>query len=184
MLKPIASALATIFSVVASAACAAQGVNLSLGEGVADISVDAGTAASNGTGGEDAWLTELSVGYLFANNVLIEGSATTGFSITAFFGADTYEFKENRLMAGYAFRVTDKFRIVPTLGVSFWDLETIEGLFLVPTARRTTSGTDVTWRLTGEYYFAPRFGVYFSYAETRPDFGNVSLPSFGLRVQF
>ena len=117
---------------------------------------------------------------------MIDGSGTTGFNITTFFGGDSYEFHENRLMAGYAFPVTEKLRLVPALGVSFWELDAVEGtfLFFTPMSRRTTSGTDTAWRLTGEYYFGRRFGAYFSYSGTRPDFGSFSLLSFGMKVQF
>jgi hypothetical protein len=136
-------------------------------------------------GQEDTFVAELGVGYRFANNVVIEGSGTTGFSITAFFGGDSYEFQENRLLAGYAFPVTEKLRLVPALGVSFRELEAVEGpIFLLPTARRTTSGTDTAWRLMGEYYFSRKFGAYFSYSGTRPNFGSFSLLSFGMKVQF
>lgn len=186
MLKPAACVFATVLSMFSSAACIAQGVNLSFGGGGGDLSVDAGAAISNGVNNEDTFVAELGVGYRFANNVVIEGCGTTGFNITTFFGGDSYEFHENRVMAGYAFPVTEKLRLVPTLGVSFWELEAVDGtfLFFTPMSRRTTSGTDTAWRLMGEYYFSRRFGAYFSYAGTRPDFGSFSLLSFGMKVQF
>ena len=186
MLKPAVCVLLAVLSVVPSAACVAQGVNLLLGGGGGDIGVDSGAGISNGVGSEDTFVAELGVGYRFANNVVIEGSGITGFSITAFFGGDSYEFHENRVMAGYAFPVTEKLRLVPALGVSLWELDAVEGtfLFFTPTSRRTTSGTDTAWRLTGEYYFSQKFGAYFSYSGTRPDFGSFSLLSFGMKVQF
>ena len=184
MLKPAVCVLATVLSVFPSAACVAQGVNLSVGGGAGDLDVDDGAAISNGISTDDTFVSEIGVGYRFANNVAIEGSATMGFNLVAFFLGGTYDFHESRLMAGYAFPVTEKLRLVPALGVSMWDLEAVDGLFsFVPTAQPTRSGTDTAWRLMGEYYFSQRFGAYFSYYGSRPDFGSFSLLSFGMKVQ-
>jgi hypothetical protein len=169
-----------------SAACVAQGVNLSAGGGSGDLNVDAGSAFSNRMADEDTFAGEVGVGYRFPNNVAIEASGSTGFDITALLVGDTAEFREARLMAGYAFPVTGKLRIVPTLGLSFWRLETVENplLFFVPFAQRSTSGTDAAWRVAAEYYFSPRFGAYFAHSGTRPDFGSFSLLSVGMKIQF
>ena len=184
MRKP-ACVLATVLSVFPSAVCVAQGVNLTVGGGNGDLNVDTPFAISNGGGDEDTFVGEIGVGYRFANNVAIEGSSTSGFNLTAFFFGGSYQFQETRLMAGYAFPVTDKLRLVPTLGVSLWDLDAVDGpIFFLPTARQTSSGTDITWRFAGEYYFSRRFGAYASYSGTDPDFGSFSLLSFGLKVQF
>jgi hypothetical protein len=186
MLKPSAYVLATVVAIFPSAACLGQGVNLLVGGGGGDLSVDTAAAIANSGGNEDTFVGELGVGYRFPNNVVIEGSGSTGFNVTAFLLGGSYEFQEARVMAGYAFPVTEKLRLVPTLGMSFWQLDAVESpfLFFVPFARRTTSGTDAAWRLAGEYYFNQRFGAYFSYSGTRPDFGSFSLLSFGMKVQF
>jgi hypothetical protein len=185
MLRPAVCVLATVLSALPSAACLGQGVNLSLGGGAGDLSVDTG-AISSGPEDEDTFVGEFGVGYRFANNVLVEGSGSSGFNVTALILGGSYEFQEARLMAGYAFPVTEKLHIVPTLGVSFWQLEAVESplFFFLPIANQTTSGTDAAWRLAGEYYFSPRFGAYFSYSGTRPDFGSFSLLSFGWKIQF
>jgi hypothetical protein len=186
MLKPRVFALWIVVAVFPSAACVGQGVNLSVGGGGGDLGVDTAAAISNGGGDEDTFVGELGVGYRFANNVVIEGSGSTGFNVTALLLGGSYEFQEARVMAGYAFPVTEKLRLVPTAGVSVWQLEAVESplLFFVPFARRTTSGSDLAWRLAGEYYFNQRLGAYFSYSGTRPDFGRFSLLSFGMKVQF
>jgi hypothetical protein len=175
-----------VLAVLPSLACVGQGINLSLGGGGGDLSVDTGAAISNGAEDEDTFVGEIGVGYRFANNVLIEGSGSTGFNVTALILGGSYEFQEARLMAGYTFPVTEKLRIVPTLGVSFWQLEAVESplFFFLPIANRTSSGTDAAWRLAGEYYFSQRFGAYFSYSGTRPEFGSFSLLSFGMKIQF
>jgi len=167
-------------------ACCAQGVTVSLGGGFGDLNVDAGSTASNRITDDDTFAGELGVGYRLPNNVVIEGGGSTGFTVTALLAGATAEFRDARLMAGYAFPVTEKFRIVPTAGVSFWRLETVENplLFFVPFAQRSTSGTDVAWRAAGEYYFSQRFGAYFAYSGTHPDFGSFSLLSFGMTIQF
>jgi hypothetical protein len=186
MLKPAVCALWTVLAALPSTACLGQGVTLSVGGGGGELGVDTEAAISNGSGDEDTFVGELGVGYRFANNVVIESSGSTGFDVTGFLLGGYYEFQEARVMGGYAFPVTEKLRLVPTLGVSLWQLEAVESpfLFFVPFARRATSGTDIAWRLAGEYYFGERFGAYFSYSGTRPDFGSFSLLSFGIKVQF
>ena len=185
MRKLAGCVLSTALSVFPSAACLAQGVNLTVGGGTGDLNFDRGTAISSNGGEDDTFVGEIGVGYRFANNVAIEGSSNAGFNIAAIFLGGSYEFQETRLMAGYAFPVTEKLRLVPTLGVSLWDLEAVDGLFsFLPTARQSTSGTDIAWRFAGEYYFGERFGAYFSYSGTNPDFGSFSLLSFGMKVQF
>jgi Domain of unknown function (DUF2715) len=185
MRKLAGCVLSTALAVFPSAACVAQGVNLTVGGGVGDLNVDTRTAISNGISTDDSFVPEIGVGYRFANNVAIEGSTATTFELVAFFLGGSYDFHETRLMAGYAFPVTEKLRFVPALGVSVWDLEAVDGLFsFVPAAQPSRSGTDTAWRLAGEYYFSRRFGAYFSYYGTRPDFGSFSALSFGMKVQF
>jgi hypothetical protein len=187
MLRPAACVLWTVLSVLPSAACVAQGVSLSVGGGAGDLNFDRGTAISSSGGDDDTFVGEVGVGYRFPNNVAIEGSSSAGFNIAAIFLGGSYQYQETRLMAGYAFPVTEKARLVPMLGVSRWDLEAVDGLFsFLPTARQSTSGTDIAWRFAGEYYFGERerFGAYFSYSGTDADFGDFSLLSFGLKVQF
>ena len=58
MLKPALCVLSTVLSVLPSAACVGQGINLSLGGGGGDISVDAGAAVSNGSSNEDTFVAE------------------------------------------------------------------------------------------------------------------------------
>jgi hypothetical protein len=179
-------ALLTVLAALHCPVCSGQAVTISVGGGGGDLDVDSAAAISNGTDDEDTFTGELGVGYRFANNVVIEGSGSTGFDVTALLLGGSYEFQEARVMAGYAFPVAEKFRLVPTLGLSIWQLEAVENplLFFVPFARRSTSGTDVAWRLAGEYYFSRRFGAYFSYSSTRPDFGSFSLLSLGMKIQF
>ena len=185
MRKLAACVLSTALSVFPSAACLGQGVNLTFGGGGGDLNVDAGAAISNGISSDDTFVSEIGVGYRFANNVAIEGSSTTGFNLVGLFLGGTYAYQERRVMAGYAFPVTEKLRLVPALGVSMWDIDAAGGLFsFVPTAQQTRSGTDIAWRMAGEYYFGRRFGAYLSYYGTRPDFGSFSLLSLGMKVQF
>jgi hypothetical protein len=181
-----ACVLGTVFALLPSAACIAQGVTLSLGGGFGDLRVDAASTTTNRITDDDTFAGELGVGYRLPSNVVIEASGSTGFTVTALLAGATAEFRDARVMAGYAFPVTENFRVVPMAGVNFWRLETVDNplLFFVPFAQRSTSGTDLAWRVAGEYYFNRRFGAYFAYSGTRPEFGSFSLLSFGLAIQF
>ncbi len=182
--------ISTVFAALPCTVCVAQGVNLTLGGGGGDLDVDAEADTFDGIGDDDTFVGELGVGYRFANHVVIEGSRSSGFDLAALFVGGTSEFHETRVLAGYAFPATEKLRLVPTLGVSFWRLENLDDPFFLflrialPIARPSKSGTDVSWRLAGEYYFSPRFGAYLSYSGTRPNFGSFSLLSLGMKIQF
>ena len=81
MLRPAVCVLATVLSAFPSAESIGQGVNLSLGGGTGDLNVDTRTAISNAISTDATFDPEIGVGYRFANNVAIEGSATTAFDL-------------------------------------------------------------------------------------------------------
>ena len=87
-------------------------------------------------------------------------------------------------MVGYAFPVGD-FRFVPALGASFWEFRAMSsGFFGSPGGTRELSGTDLVWRLGGEFMFGETFGISFGYTSADFDVGDTALFSVGARIEF
>ena len=177
-------ALLAIVSVLGSVPCTAQGWFLTVGGGLRDVEVDSSAATANNTSVDENVVAEFGGGYVFPTNVVLEASTTSGFSVSGLVGFGSYEFEDDRLMVGYAFPVAERFRIVPEVGVTFWELRASQSFFFQPSSQRSTSGTDVVWRLAGEWLIGTTFGMYFSYTTAEFDVGNDSLGSVGMKVRF
>ena len=170
-------------SLTGPAICSAEGWFLTIGGGLRDIEVDGNSPVANNLSIDENVVAELAAGYVFSSNLVIEGATTDGASVSGLFGSGTYELDDYRVMAGYAFSVGEKFRIVPTGGASFWDFRATSGFFL-PMSERSLSGTDFVWRLAGEYLAGETFGISFGYTRGEFDVGDTSLLTVGMRIQF
>jgi hypothetical protein len=91
---------------------------LSVGTGIGKVSVDESFRLDRRATSDDNWVMEFSAGHAFASNVVVEGSGVRGATINIF-GGDSYECKDDRLMAGYSFAVGSRFSIVRQLGICF-----------------------------------------------------------------
>jgi hypothetical protein len=88
-------------------------------------------------------------------------------------------------MVGYAFPVAERFRIVPTIGASFWDFRATDFVFFgPPSADQTLSGTDLMFRIGGEFLVGETFGISFGYTRTEFDVGDTSVAGVAMRIQF
>jgi hypothetical protein len=178
----LGAALAAIFG---STPCAAEGWFFTVGGGGRNIDVDSDSAFASTFNSDGNLVTELSGGYVFSNNLVIEGVTTDAVSVTGLFGFASYEFEDDRLMFGYSFPVSDRFRIVPTIGASFWDFRATDFVFFgPPSAQATLSGTDVIWRLGGEFLVGDTFGISFGYTRGEFDVGDTSSAGIAMRIQF
>jgi hypothetical protein len=180
-----AAALLTVASLLAPVASAAEGWFFTLGGGVRNIDVDSNSAVANSLSTDENVVAELGGGFVFSSNVVLEGTTTDAVSVTGLFGLGSFEFEDDRVMVGYAFPVSEKFRIVPSVGASFWDFRATTLVFFgPPSTERTMSGTDVVFRLGGEFLAGETFGIYFGYTRAEFDVGDTSSFSVGMRVQF
>jgi hypothetical protein len=172
-------------SLLGSGTCAAEGWFLTVGGGGRNIDVDRNSAVANGFSEDGNLVSELGGGYVFSNNIVLEGATTDAVSVTGFFGFASYEFEDDRVMVGYSFPVSERFRIVPTIGASFWDFRVTDFVFFgPPSAEQTLSGTDVVWRLGGEFLVGETFGISFGYTRGEFDVGDTSVAGVAMRVQF
>jgi hypothetical protein len=172
-------------ALLGSGACAAEGWFFTVGGGGRNIHVDTNAAIANSFSTDGNFVSELGGGYVFSNNIVLEGVTTDAVSVTGIFGFASYEFEDDRAMVGYAFPVSKRFRIIPTIGASFWDFRATEFVLFGPSSpERTLSGTDVVWRLGGEFLAGETFGISFGYTRGEFDVGDTSVASVAARIQF
>ena len=135
---------------------------------------------------DDSFVGEWLVGYRFDSKLVIEGGGTAGLSLDFFFLGDFFSLSDERVMVGYAFQPSERFSIVPKLGVSRWHLDTESGTSFFGSERADVhdSGSDLIWRINGEWRVAERLHLYAAYSDAHYSFGDSSGPSFGFKFQF
>jgi hypothetical protein len=165
----------------------AGGVFFGFGGGRGDVDFEGGTFADYIIPSDNSFVGEWQVGYRFDSKLVVEGGGTAGLSLDLFFLADVFSLSDQRVMLGYAFQPSERFSIVPKLGVSRWHLDT-EGvtnfLFGSNRAQVHDSGSDLIWRINGEWRVAQRLHLYAAYSAAHYSFGDSSAPSFGFKFQF
>lgn len=165
----------------------AGGVYFGFGGGPGDVSFDGDTFADNIVPSDDSFVGEWQVGYRFDSKLVIEGGGTAGLSLDFFFLGDFFSLSDARVMVGYAFQPSERFSIVPKLGVSRWHLDTESGSNFIFGSNRVDfhdSGSDLVWRINGEWRVAERLHLYAAYSQAHYSFGDSSGPSFGFNFQF
>jgi hypothetical protein len=176
---------AALAAILGSGTCAAEGWFMTIGGGGRNIDVDSNSAFASTFNSDGNLVTELGGGYVFSNNLVLEAITTDAVSVTGLFGFASYEFEDDRLMVGYSFPVSERFRIVPTIGSSFWDFRATDFAFLgSPSAQATLSGCDVIWRIGGEFLVGDTFGISFGYTRGEFDVGDTSQAGIAMRIQF
>jgi hypothetical protein len=176
-------ALVAAIAIVLPGACLAQGAFVSVGGGLGQVTVNRDLQLQGHDDDDNNWVNEASVGYSFAKSAVIEVSIARGISESFIFGGE-YEYEDERLMAGYSFDVGKRFAIIPQVGISYWDVTLSRGGFFSPVIRSEVSGDDWVWRLRGDLKFNELIRMYFSFADTNHDFGDLTLWSLGVKFQF
>lgn len=127
-----------------------------------------------------------SLGYRWENNAIVEISGSFASNNAFFESFDFYETTEYQLLVGYSFPVSEKFRVVPMVGLSNWDLDSKEGTFLNPgdEVRQTFSGTDVAYKISAEYALFSSVVLSLSYRSSALDIGTSSMTQLGLKMAF
>jgi hypothetical protein len=176
----------TLFALVgaiAPAAAIAGAVFLAIGGGVGDVRFEGDTFNENNVPSDTSWVYQGAVGYRFDSHLVIEGRATFGISLDTLLGGDSFTLSDERVAVGYAFQPGERFSVVPTLGVSYWDLDTEDGagLFFLGSDRADfdSSGSDLVWRVSGEWRVAQRWYLCAAYSGAHYSFGD----SYGLSVE-
>ncbi len=109
---------------------------------------------------------QLSLGYQFNNNVLIEFSSISHDSfLDVVFSDSAASVYENIALVGYRYDISEKFSVTPRLGYSSWKIESSDGLLFNSGSGATTSrkGSDITFMLSASYslfYMTLQSGAY------------------------
>lgn len=125
-------------------------------------------------------------GYRWKNNVQVEANLARSGTLFSFGLGDFYEADEAKLLVGYSFELTKHLRIVPSLGVSRWDVNLQESAFLNPgpEARAESDGTDFSYKVNVEFPIAKGFVLGVSYANTNTGVGTIDLTQASLKYEF
>lgn len=174
-----------LIGALAPAPAFAGGVFFGFGGGAGDVSFDRDVFADE-TSSDDSLVGEWQVGYRFDSNLVIEGGGTLGMSFDIFLVGDFFTLSDERVLVGYAFQPGERFSIVPKVGASFWHLDTEGGSGIFGSGRPDfhDSGSDLMWRVSGEWRVGERLHLYGAYSEADYSFGDSSGPSFGFKFQF
>ncbi len=122
---------------------------------------------------------QLSLGYQFSNNVLIELTSISHNSFLDIGFSDSASVYENMVLLGYRFDINEKFSVTPRIGYSSWEVKSSEGVLFNPGPEATTSkkGSDLTYMLSVSYNI-----LFMTVQSAEYDFG--SLNSILIGVEF
>ena len=182
-----AALLLTFALLAAPSAANAGGMLFGFGAGAGVVVFDADVSAGNNAVSDDDMVGELWVGYRFDSKVIVEGGQSVGLSIDIFTFGDSFTLEDFRVLAGYSVELGERFKFLPELGVSFWDIDTSDfSNSFFGSSRRAIhdSGTDLIWRVSGEVRVATRTHLYLAYSAADYDFGDATRLSTGVKWQF
>ncbi len=126
------------------------------------------------------------LGYEFDSNLLIEGNFYRSETDSIFNAIDSYRFSQTRFLVGYAFDVAAKFRIIPKVGYSSWELDGEEGELFNPgdEARSSIDGDTTFAQIDFEFPIRDWFSINASYTNTHFDFGKAQALHAGVKFKF
>lgn len=128
----------------------------------------------------------LKAGYQWSNNAVIEYNPTANCSTDSFFWGDSYCFGEAKLLVGYAVQLSESVWLVPMVGVSRWEFEAEEGVFLNPgeEAVKEFDGTDETFKVDLDFRGSGNFSFNVNYSHTSFDYGVTNNIGVGFKYRF
>jgi len=174
--------LITIFLLMLSAQAAAiKNYYLLAGFGKSDIDVKREFQVNGENESNDNIDLQLSLGYQFNNNIMVEGGFVSHNSLDIFGLGNHSSVYENLLLVGYRFDITDSISIFPRVGQSWWALKSTEGFLFNPgeEMKRTVKDNDPTYILSVSYN-----SFYTTYQSTNFGFGSVDSFVMGIKFDF
>ncbi|TQV71533.1 porin family protein [Aliikangiella marina] len=154
--------------------------------GNVNLSIDSDYTLSNVKLNEDNIESGITAGLITDSHLMVELSILHSDSIDFFDIGDTYNFSQYQLMLGYQVELNEHIRFIPKVGLSFWDLDGEEGVFLNPGTEATSNldGNDLYWSLGFDFPVTERISLQLSYANNGYEFGRTETTSFGVRFEF
>ncbi len=159
-------------------ATAQEGFYLGIAIGAGDLDIDqssfpnANFVIDDLSG--DMVVGEVSAGYQFQNNFTVDVGFEGYSSFDIFLVSDVIDLSTIRVGGGYHFPSAGRISGFVKAGVSFWELDFKESIFLNPGPEETASrdGTDLYLQLGAEIQIGSTFATRISYDVSNPDFGD------------
>lgn len=121
--------------------------------GRSTIGVDAGYTVSETSNHEVGVVASLVGGYKFDSHIILAANHSFTDSDDFFGAGDYYTLYEVGVVAGYSFDLATRFRVIPMVGLSYWELDSTEGRLFNsgPEERLENKGRDPYWRINFEF---------------------------------
>jgi hypothetical protein len=99
---------------------------------------------------------------------------------------DFYQVIQARLLAGYTFEISKSIRIVPLVGISWWNINLNESAFLNPGPERRSEfdGRDFSYKISMEFPINDRVFLGISFGKTNIDIGSTNLLQASVKYEF
>lgn len=125
-------------------------------------------------------------GYRFDTNIVL--AAKLDFHEgDLFFGAfDSFKLRERGILVGYSFPIAPRFRLTPAVGISYWNLDSREGMLFNPGEEESLDfrGRDVYGRINFEIPVGELVTLNLAYSYGDYDFGQLETTRFGVMFTF
>lgn len=120
------------------------------------------------------------LGYRFANKLQIEAGHMSHGSLDLFGLSDNSSMAENVILLGYGINLTQRIKVTPRVGYSFWEFESTEGWVLNagPEKQFRNEDQEFIYTLSASYR-----SLYLTYQSVDYDFGSVNSLMFGLELE-
>lgn len=154
--------------------------------GRGEVEIDSDHSFGNSRDVENDFGYGVTLGKEFDSHVIIEGSYYRSETDSIFSIADSYKLSQTRIFLGYAFDVSEHFRIIPKIGYTNWKLSANEGAFLNsgPEERRSFDGNKVFAQLGFEFPINDWLSINASYSNVSFDFGKAQSLNAGVKFSF
>ena len=177
-----------ILSVVWSSLSLAQERNFFVSPhiGVGEINIDGFHSIDGNNDSVNTFVMGVSGGYKFKSKFLIEADFTVSTDDALFGTFDSYSVSELRILLGYSFELSDRFRIIPKIGFSDWTFESKEGVFLNPGAekKKEFDGNEAVLAVDFEVPISDLIQLYLSYTQSNFEFGKADATELGIKFSF
>lgn len=163
----------------------ADGVTLQFNHGVQGLRVKSGLAFETGET-EDSLEWTVGVGYRMADHLLFSVTHTFGTELDIWGVTEDYDLTEWRAAIGWEHKFSPTACLEPSIGMSWWKLESEESPFLNPGDEETweTSDNNLFWQLKLIVGCHRPLQTYFGYMRSDYEFGKAEYTSVGLRFNF
>ena len=138
---------------------------------------------SEDTKSESSTALSLLVGYHFNSNIILSGAAGTYYANSLFGSSDRIHIYDASLIAGYSFNIARHFRVVPMVGMSYWEMKGKQGRLSTEDNSQAQNfyGVDPLAKINLEFPFGRTFALNTSYTYSTYEFGSIRALKLGFK---